>query len=104
MHKKYFLGKDLNLKSGQILLGTNLSDTNTASNTSPSYNPGTIQSITFDYMGSLPNANFGTSTPPGLKIIVTAPKPGTIIPGVKRCVIIRTLLGGMQTAKDDSCN
>ncbi len=97
------LGKDLGIKSGQILLGTNLSSTNTAGSTY-SYNPDTIQSITFDYMGSLPNANFGTSTPPGLKIIVTAPKPGTITPGVKRCVIVRTLLGGMQTAKDASCD
>ncbi len=96
------LGKDIGIQSGQILLGTNLSNANIAGSTL-SYNSGTIQSVTFDYMGSLPNANFGTPTapstdPPGLKIVVTTPKQS-----VKRCVIVKTLLGGMQTGKDSQC-
>ncbi len=96
------LGKDLGIQSGQILLGTNLSNTNTAG-TNFSYAPGTIQSVTFDYMGSLPNANFDPSTtpstnPPGLKIVVTTPNKS-----IKRCVIVKTLLGGIQTGKDDQC-
>jgi len=97
------LGKDLGIKSGQILLGTNFTDGSTLS-----YSSNTIQSITFDYMGSLPNANSGIPTPPltatGLKIVVTTPKVGTTTPiGVKRCVIVRTILGGMQTGKDAQC-
>jgi prepilin-type N-terminal cleavage/methylation domain-containing protein len=97
------LGKDVGIPSGQILLGTNLSNTNTASSSPTSYGSGTIQSVTFDYMGSLPNANFDPSTtpstnPPGLKIVVTTPQQS-----IKRCVIVKTLLGGMQTGKDAQC-
>ena len=103
------LGGDLGIQPGQVILSTNLSDTttNTVSSTSTA-NPTTI---TFDYMGTLPNPNFGTpptgsSDAPGLKIAVAVPKSGstTEASGVKRCVIVKTLIGGIRTAKNSDCN
>jgi prepilin-type N-terminal cleavage/methylation domain-containing protein len=102
------LGEDLAIQSGQVILNTNLS--NTAKNTvgSPPYSfPATI---TFDYMGTLPNANFGTiptgsTEPPGLKVVVAVPQGNPPQPTrTKRCVIIRTIIGGMRTEKDGNCN
>lgn len=66
--------------------------------------------ITFDYMGVLPNANFGDATvpnePTGLRLVVAVPKaPNSTDPGsTKRCVIVQTILGGMRTAKDGDCD
>ena len=105
------LGGDVGMQSGQLLLGSNLNGENTVntSNTSASYNLTTPTKITFDYMGTLPNANFGTpptgsSDPPGLKIIVAVPNSVNLTQpsGVVRCVILQTLLGGMRTAKDSA--
>ncbi|MDJ0795843.1 MAG: type II secretion system protein [Calothrix sp. MO_167.B12] len=103
------LGEDVGIQPGQVLLGTNLSDTNTAS-TSNSINFNNLtteKTITFDHMGTLPNANFGTppsgSTQiPGLRIVLAIPQSTTPSNG-RRCVIIETLIGGMRTAKDDDC-
>ncbi|BAY27378.1 PilA protein [Calothrix sp. NIES-2100] len=104
------LARDLGIDSKQILMGTNLSAENTAG-TSVSYNSSTQVTITFDYMGTLPNANFGTipsgsTEAPGLKIVVATPKTGstTLASGYKRCVIVKTLLGSTLTAKDKDCD
>ncbi|WP_223280035.1 prepilin-type N-terminal cleavage/methylation domain-containing protein [Nostoc sp. PA-18-2419] len=108
------LGKDAGANSNKLLLGGNLSDENIANSTnnSPvSYPLSTSAKITFDYMGTLtlPN-NFGTVTagtePPGLKIVVAVPNAvNSASPsGVKRCVIVKTLLGSMVTGKDSECN
>ncbi|WP_420762749.1 prepilin-type N-terminal cleavage/methylation domain-containing protein [Nostoc sp. CALU 546] len=110
------LGADVGANSDKLLLGANLSAENTANSTtnSPvSYPPtSTPTKITFDYMGALtmPN-NFGTATapstePPGLKIVVAVPSSAnsTLASSVKRCVIVKTLLGSMLTAKDEKCD
>ncbi|MEH1998096.1 MAG: type II secretion system protein [Nostoc sp.] len=100
------LGADVGVSSDKFLLGTNLSSENTAGS-SVSYTLSTSTKITFDYMGTLPNASFGTpiapsTEPPGLKIVVAVPSSAnsTSPSSVKRCVIVKTLLGSMITAKD----
>ncbi|MGI8499586.1 MAG: pilus assembly FimT family protein [Hassallia sp.] len=108
------LGGDLGISPNQIMLGTNISNANTVS-TDPKVvfnNLSTEKTITFDYMGtlSLP-VNFGTiptnpnQEPPGLRVVVAVPQgnpPQST--GTKRCVIIRTIIGGMRTQKDGDCN
>ncbi|MEA5621598.1 type II secretion system protein [Nostoc sp. UHCC 0251] len=106
------LGADVGANSKKLLLGTNLSGENTANTVDPlvSYTLSASKKITFDYMGTLPNASFGTpiapsTEPPGLKIVVAVPSSvnSTSASSVKRCVIVKTLLGSMITAKDDKC-
>jgi prepilin-type N-terminal cleavage/methylation domain-containing protein len=104
------LGADVGADSDKFLLGANLTSQNTAGS-SISYTSSASTKITFDYMGILPNANFGTATapstePPGLKIVVAVPSStnSTLASSVKRCVIVKTLLGSMLTAKDAGCN
>ena len=95
-----------NLGQGQFLLYTNIVPC-TATNTKPNQiDPSgaslaaTAKTITFDYTGALPPL----SVLP-LKIVIAQAKPGT--PGtpppptldpnvVRRCVIVQTLIGGMQ--------
>ncbi|WP_392531759.1 Tfp pilus assembly protein FimT/FimU [Nostoc sp. C117] len=108
------LGTDVGANSDKLLLGANLSSENTANSTvnSPvSFSLSTPTKITFDYMGTLPNANFGTFTTPlteapGLKIAVAIPTAtnSTSASNIKRCVIVKTLLGSMVTARDSQCN
>ena len=90
------LGGDLQIPAGAVLLRTNISTTNTVGAT-----PSTSPTITFDYLGTLPNANFGTVTgsteAPGLKIVLATS-------GLKRCVIVKTLLGTIITEKDGKCD
>jgi prepilin-type N-terminal cleavage/methylation domain-containing protein len=103
------LGSDVGVDSRKLLLGTNLSSENTA-DASISYTSTTPAKLTFDYMGTLPNASFGTiasgqTEAPGIKIIVAIPQGNTNTPtNVKRCVIIRTILGGMISEKNAKCN
>ncbi|MEH2390187.1 MAG: type II secretion system protein [Nostoc sp.] len=110
------LGADVGVSSDKLLLGANLSSENAANSTtnSPvSYPPpSTPTKITFDYMGALPTLptpNFGTvaagTEPPGLKIVVAVPSSAnsTSASSVKRCVIVKTLLGSILTAKDNKC-
>ncbi|WP_099067338.1 prepilin-type N-terminal cleavage/methylation domain-containing protein [Nostoc linckia] len=108
------LGTDVGVDSEKLLLGGNLSGENTAKLTENSpvdYPLNTLYKITFNYMGTLPNANFGTiptgsTEPPGLKIVVAIPSAAnsTSASSVKRCVIVQTLLGSMITGKDSKCN
>jgi prepilin-type N-terminal cleavage/methylation domain-containing protein len=100
------LGEDLDIRSaGQIKLLTNLTDNKNIANDS-TFNAisSTPKTITFDYMGTLVGANFGTpptgsDEPPGLKVAV-ANNSDT----VKRCVVLKTLLGAILTKKDNDCN
>ncbi|MCC5608094.1 prepilin-type N-terminal cleavage/methylation domain-containing protein [Nostoc sp. CHAB 5834] len=99
------LGADVGVSSDKFLLGANLTSQNTAGS-SVSYTLSASTKITFDYMGALPNASFGTpiapsTEPPGLKIVVAVPSSAnsTLASSVKRCVIVKTLLGSMITAK-----
>ncbi|MEH2369081.1 prepilin-type N-terminal cleavage/methylation domain-containing protein [Nostoc sp.] len=108
------LGADVGANSDKFLLGANLSDENIVNPTDPTvkYYPtlSTPTKITFDYMGTLPKANFGTvpagTEPPGIKIVVAVPSSAnsTLPSSVKRCVIVKTLLGSMVTAKDNNCS
>lgn len=102
------LGADVGVNSNKLLLGANLNGENTISttNSTVSYPPSTTPTkIIFDYMGALtlPTPYFGTPTtdPPGLKIVVAVPSSAnsTLASSVKRCVIVKTLLGSMITAK-----
>lgn len=96
------LGKDVEVKSGTVLLGTNLTDKNTAGN-SISYNSSTAQTISFNEMGMPLDAKLGNK---GLIVAVAIPKPGVPtqpLDKTKRCVKVMTLLGAMQTAKEDEC-
>ncbi|MCC5611522.1 prepilin-type N-terminal cleavage/methylation domain-containing protein [Nostoc sp. CHAB 5834] len=98
------LGADVGVSSNKFLLGANLTSQNTAG--SVSYTLSSATKITFDYMGTLPNASFGTVEPIGLKIVSAVPSSAnsTSPSSVKRCVIVKTLLGTMQKVKDSDCN
>lgn len=89
------IGKEVNTDSKKIILGANLDGENIASTVSNTLK--TAGKVTFDYMGTLPNANFGTTEPAGLKIVLTASS-------TKRCVIVRTLIGSLYKGKDFECN
>lgn len=116
------LGADLGIPSRKILLGTNLTNQNTTtSSTSVSYasafSSSAPQTITFDYTGSLnlpvttntnsltavQNANLGNK---GLIVVVAVPQTNapTQPTDVKRCIIVRTLLGSIKYAKNTDCN
>jgi prepilin-type N-terminal cleavage/methylation domain-containing protein len=106
------LGEDIEINARTIIILTNLTSKNTAGasvNSSSTY-LGTPQTITFDYMGILPSANFGTppsgsTEAPGLKIVLAIPNTSspTSPSSTKRCVIVKTLLGSILTEKDDKC-
>ncbi|MEH2304881.1 pilus assembly FimT family protein [Nostoc sp.] len=108
------LGADIGVSSNKFLLGGNLAGeniANTTTNSPVSYPLSASAKITFDYMGALtlPN-NFGTvaagTEAPGLKIVVAVPNSAnsTLASSIKRCVIVKTLLGSMLTAQDDKCS
>ena len=102
------LGQDLNLQSGKVVVVTNLASNNTAGATlPPSQTTQTpSQTITFDYMGALDSSGTTLPTLP-FKVTVAVANPGNYLQsptGVKRCVIVETLIGGMKTAKDADCN
>lgn len=113
------LGADLDIKSGQILLGTNLINNNTTSNTvnyGAAFNSRQPQTITFDYQGTLElpvktknesitafqNQKIGNK---GLIIAVASPKSSNPnqAGSLKRCVIVKSLLGSIQVGKDSQC-
>ncbi|MBG1262338.1 prepilin-type N-terminal cleavage/methylation domain-containing protein [Nostoc sp. BAE] len=106
------LGGDLQIPAGSVLLSTNIASPNTIGTaiSSTAYVSTTQpNTITFDYMGTLPNPSFGTpptgsTDAPGLKIVLaSAINSVSSSSSVKRCVIVKTLLGSMLTAKDDKC-
>ncbi len=116
------LNNDTPTDYGQLVLLTNITSSNTASSStgtsSLTSNPSIITTantpspvtITFDYMGAVPNASFGTSSTssdqPGLRIIVAleqSPNPTTPSYTTQRCVIVQTLLGGTRIAQDTGC-
>ncbi|BAZ31748.1 hypothetical protein NIES4074_42210 [Cylindrospermum sp. NIES-4074] len=97
------LGGDLQIPAGAISLSTNIASPNQVGSSS------STPTITFDYLGSLPNANLGaiqtgSTEQPGLKIVVASSNSGNSANSVKRCVIVKTILGGTVTAKDTDCN
>ncbi len=89
------LGQDLELKKGQVILGTNLNGENTKG--SLSYNLNSANKITFDYIGALP-----AGAEADLTVVVAAPQGSTStnpIDSSKRCVKVTTLLGAITTGR-----
>ncbi len=109
------LNDDLQIPAGSIILGTNITAERNKAEDSVSYggvyNSSNItQTIAFDSMGALgftkdnsTSAYIG-STGQGLQVILSTPAGGATQPSnLKRCVIIKTLIGGMLTARDTDC-
>ncbi|MEC4816580.1 MAG: type II secretion system protein [Scytonema sp. PMC 1069.18] len=98
------LGRDLGIKPGEVILGTNITAQNTAGSSLSELTTSdkTKQIVTFDHMGMLPDFKESSTV---LKIIVAVPQQGKSIQNLqtKRCVIVKTLLGAMQTGKDTEC-
>ncbi|WP_199340918.1 pilus assembly FimT family protein [Nostoc spongiaeforme] len=97
--------ESLGIKSGQISLFTNLNVSSGKNISNPTVNTSATylnspQTITFDYMGTLPNfVTPATGEAPGLKIVVAASNNST-----KRCVIVKTILGSTLRGKNNECN
>ncbi|MDB9372704.1 prepilin-type N-terminal cleavage/methylation domain-containing protein [Nodularia sphaerocarpa] len=105
------LGEGLGIQPDKIAILTNLTATNetdTDGALNLTYNLTGTKTITFDYLGSLPDAELGGTDEDseGLKIAVVLRGAATSASAndLKRCVIVKTLLGSMNTEKDDKCN
>jgi prepilin-type N-terminal cleavage/methylation domain-containing protein len=106
------LGEDIGVGAKQLVIGTNLSASNSKNTTTPEvkyaaiYDSAKPQAISFDYMGILASKTNGNSADTLLKVIVAVPKVGNITEAsdTKRCIIVDSLIGGMRTAKDSACN
>jgi prepilin-type N-terminal cleavage/methylation domain-containing protein len=106
------LGEDIGVGAKQLVLGSNLIASNIKNTAVPEIKYGTAydvtkpQTITFDYMGILAPKADNTSADTSLKILVAVPKVSnnTEASETKRCIIIDSLIGGIQVKKDDKCN
>jgi prepilin-type N-terminal cleavage/methylation domain-containing protein len=95
------LGKNLSIKPGQILVGTNLRGENQKQG-NIDYNLQIDEKITFDYLGALYT---GTSNPDtDLTIVVAANRGGGAATSTMRCVKVKTLLGALKTGKGAECS
>ncbi|MEB3215324.1 MAG: prepilin-type N-terminal cleavage/methylation domain-containing protein [Nostocales cyanobacterium 94392] len=94
------IGEGLEIKSNQIVVGTNLTNKNTGNGNTIKSLAG-YKTIAFDYTGALPK----DATAP-FKIVLATPKSqnSTQPSNLKRCVIVETLIGGMRTATDKDCD
>ncbi|AFY40748.1 prepilin-type N-terminal cleavage/methylation domain-containing protein [Nostoc sp. PCC 7107] len=90
---------DLGLKTGQISIGSNLNNPNQGTSTVSAITT-TVKEITFDNNGTLPV----DATVPIKIVVASSPSNITQTNGLKRCVIIETLLGGIRSARDSACN
>lgn len=96
------IGEDLEIKSNQYLLGTNLINKNEGEGNTIKSLSG-YKTIAFDYAGTLPR---DAKLP--FKIVLAVPKKtrrNQLQPSnVKRCVIVETFIGGIRTGKDEECD
>ncbi|WP_083389709.1 type II secretion system protein [Trichormus sp. NMC-1] len=97
----------IDLQEKQVLLYTNLTNNYNTTVTGKSIGvtePGS-GTITFDYMGALKTPTTATDNNPlDLIVMVAIPSAGTTAAsGLRRCIIVRTLIGGTQTATDANC-
>jgi prepilin-type N-terminal cleavage/methylation domain-containing protein len=109
------LGGETGVKAGEILLGTNMAANRNTVGGAVSFPPLNVSTITFDHTGGLlsnPPADLGapptgSTDAPGIRIAVAAPTSGGQ-PGYRRCVVVRTLIGGIQIPRLDevsqACN
>ncbi|WP_254013292.1 type II secretion system protein [Limnofasciculus baicalensis] len=100
------LNQNLEIKSNQVILGTNLTGENTKGS-SVDYSTATTptnptKKITFDYQG-----NLRENAEAELGIVVAVPQsnsnPPQPISGTKRCVVVQTILGSLQTKQGSNC-
>lgn len=119
------LVQDLDIKPGQILLGSNITNENSVTGagnviyTLQGANSATNKpmTITFDHFGMLDlqvrTRNEGLTQQQdtklggtkGLIIALAIPRANTNQPSnTKRCVAVKTLMGSMQTNKDSNCD
>ena len=100
------LTAELGLDPNNVKLFSNLGNANQADQVEIA--PTEMKTITFNYLGALPddadldpdtsNADPDSDDPPGLIVGVGVPDGnGGIIEATKRCVKVKTLIGGMQT-------
>lgn len=95
------LANNVEVQSGKLLLGTNLTNPNIAG-VAITYGASTPQTISFDHMGRLPPIPTPQLGSKGLIVAVAVAKSGAPtqpLDNTKRCVKVMTLLGAMQTAK-----
>lgn len=99
------LGAKEGIKANQVILYTNISGTNIRNSTATAVATSTVSSVAFEYTGALvtdPAPNVGT----GLYITAAVPQRNsttTPILSTRRCVVITTLLGAIQTNSGSSC-
>jgi len=103
------LGDNVTLESRQVFLYTNLTSLtayNTIGTTKQIVQTGPGSgTITFDNQGVLASKSGGTVTDIPLAIMVSAPQSTTnnAASSTQSCVILQSLIGGLRTAKDASC-
>ncbi len=103
------LGADIQVKPEKLLFGTNLDGINKVKSTTTygtNFSTSNPQTITFNYLGTMERKTDGSSSDTDLKVVLAIPNARTPTQpsDVKRCVIVRTLIGGIQTAKNNDCN
>lgn len=100
------LGKELGIKEGQVILCSNLDDTNDNINSgSTTCTLSDPRTITFDYQGNLEGeVELGDTDPKVLAVTVAIPESNSDqdpIPATARCVLVKTIIGSMQIGKDE---
>ncbi|NES41939.1 type II secretion system protein [Moorena sp. SIO2C4] len=91
---------DLGVKPDQVWIATNLIDDNKSGGTLSGLSDD--KTITFDNQGVLEDPDIGN----GLAIVVAVPDSkdkDNPIEATKRCVIIRTILGALETDRKEGC-
>ncbi|HBE20097.1 MAG TPA: prepilin-type cleavage/methylation domain-containing protein [Cyanobacteria bacterium UBA11149] len=105
------LTSEVGVKPNQVWVGTNIDPTtaNNALNTLAALDT-TPETIIFDQFGNLSqpaNSQPPNIGPKGLMVVVAVPKPNSGTPqpidSTKRCAIVRTLLGSIQTEQGTDC-
>lgn len=93
------------LSENQVLLYTNFTEDYNTTVTDKSISTAPASgTITFDYMGALASKSSGSNADTDLIVMVAIPNAGTkSASGSKRCIIVKTLIGGMQTATGANC-
>jgi len=104
------LGDSITLASREVFLYTNIKSLMDYNTTTTPTNKQIVQTgagtgtITFDNQGVLASKSGGTVTDIPLAIMVSAPQStGSTASSKQRCVILQSLIGGIRTAKDASC-
>ncbi len=99
--------KDLSIKPGQVILGTNIVTTSTPYTVSSTitYASTTAQTISFDYSGNLSSPRIDDTTSAVVTVgVPTGDSFNPVLESTRRCVKIVTLLGSMQTEQKSKCN